>query len=148
MRTMLAAAILLVAGAAHAETLDLICRGSAVHAEPTQGAGALAPNGAGRDFSDDEAGLHRVRSQETLQVQIDAKGAGRIKPPPAILPPIRLGRDGWWRLDHLRVSESEIRGTFSLNFINHPTVLLDRRTGDIDVQGMGLRFDGACEKAP
>jgi hypothetical protein len=35
---------------------------------------------------------------------------------------------------NLSVTEAIIRGQFSLNVLNHPSVLVERQTGDIDMK--------------
>jgi hypothetical protein len=147
MKLFLAIILAATAGAAHAEALDLICRGTAVHTEATQSFGCIRTD-SGRSADADETTYQQARSEESLRVRIDAHGAGAIKPPAAILPPIHKGKDGWWDLEGLSVTDAVIRGKYSLNILNHPTVEIDRRTGDFDMHGMGLRFSGTCEKAP
>jgi hypothetical protein len=147
MKLILAMMLATAAGAAHAEALDLICRGTAVHTEQTQSFGSIHTDN-GRSADIDDSTLRKVHSEESLRVRIDANGAGMIKPPSTILPPIHRGKDGWWDLEGLTVTDAAIKGKYSLNVLNHPTVEIDRRTGDIDMHGMGLRFAGTCEKTP
>ena len=147
MKIIWAIAVAAMAGIAHAEALDLVCQGSAVHTETTQSFGSLSTSD-GRSASGNETTFRKARSTESLRVRIDANGAGKIKPPSALLPPIRRGKEGWWDLEDLTVTDDTIRGKYSLNVLNHPTVLIHRRTGDIDMKGFGLRFSGACERAP
>lgn len=136
-----------ISGGAHAEPLDLICHGVAVHTESTQSFGSVQRSD-GLSASGDETTFRKARSEESLRVRVDASGAGKIKPPSTLLPPISRGKDGWWDLEGLTVTDDAIRGKYSLNILNHPTVLIDRHNGDIDMRGLGLRFTGTCEKAP
>lgn len=77
-----------------------------------------------------------------------ASTSGKVKLPAALIPPISRGKDGWWDFTSLSVSDETIRGQISLNVLNHPSVVIDRHTGDIDVKGLGMRFNGSCERAP
>ena len=71
-------------------------------------------------------------------MRIDAAGAGAIKPPSAILPPIHKGQGRLVDPKASTVTDDAIKGKYALNLLNHPSVEIDRRTGDIDMHGMGL----------
>lgn len=74
-------------------------------------------------------------------------GGGRIRLPRSLVPPLNSdGHDGWWDLYDLYVSGDEIRGTYRLNGLNKPKVVIDRRTGRINVQGLSnYGFRGSCD---
>lgn len=132
---------------AHAEALNLVCQGTALHVE-TSVSTASAYDNHGNYASGDATNFRNARSEERFRVQLDGSGTGRVRPPVTLNPPISRGKGGWWDLEQLTVTDNEIRGRYSLNMLNHPSVVIDRKTGDISVKGMGLRFDGTCEKAP
>jgi len=71
----------------------------------------------------------------------------RVRPPTSIIPPLHGGaKDGWWDLTGATISDTEIGGRFSINFLNKPTVKIDRTNGSIEVQGnFDLSFRGTCE---
>jgi hypothetical protein len=73
----------------------------------------------------------------------------RVRPPAAIVPPMHgQNDDGWWPLTEAKISDTEISGRFSLNWLNQPTVKIDRTNGSIEVQGkFKLSFRGTCEIA-
>jgi hypothetical protein len=82
-------------------------------------------------------------------IEIEGNG-GRIAPPSVLLPPISgRGHDGWWSLENLEVSDLEVRGRFALNWINKPTVIVDRRSGVIIIRASHpaigqSEFQGDC----
>ncbi len=78
------------------------------------------------------------------QVLVDVvAGEGRIRIPRALLPPLHSGdAEGWRPLSPLTVGDRQISGKFSLNFLNKPSVMIDRVTGHIELEGMGQAFHG------
>ncbi len=71
---------------------------------------------------------------------------GRIRIPKQLIPPLNSGgSDGWWNIDELLVGHNEIRGRFRLNGLNRPSIVIDRRSGSITVDGM-IKFNGRCEQ--
>ena len=144
---LIAAATITAPALANAEALDLVCRGTALHTESTSTFGSVTANN-GEDASGQATTYGRVRSEESMRVRIDGSGAGKLKLPQVLVPFISRGRDGWWDFTTISVTDDAIRGQFSLNILNHPTVMIDRHTGDIDMKGMGMKFSGSCEQAP
>lgn len=70
---------------------------------------------------------------------------GRIRMPPALQPSIR-GRstDGWRPLTDIAASDDLISTRFSFNFLDKPSVRIDRVTGRVEIRGMAFRFEGDC----
>ncbi|MNT77919.1 hypothetical protein D3C72_2170950 [compost metagenome] len=65
--------------------------------------------------------------------------------PKQLVPPIHGdSNNGWWDLMDLVVGHDEIRGRFQLNSLNRPTVVINRRSGVITVDGM-IKFSGRCD---
>lgn len=141
-----AVALLAPSMAAAQETLELVCRGNAVSLETTQTYGS-ATDSDGDSVSGSSTSYRRARSTEQFRIRLDGAGGGKVKMPPALVPPISRGKDGWWDFTKLDVTDDQIRGEFSMNWVNKPKVRIDRRTGDIDVKGYGFNFSGSCEKA-
>ncbi|WP_213946934.1 hypothetical protein [Luteibacter sp. dw_328] len=82
--------------------------------------------------------------QGTAQIEIH-QGQGRIRPPKRLIPPISSGgQDGWWPLTDIDVSPDRIRASCRLNGLNHPKVDIDRRTGEITIDGIE-KFEGNCK---
>ena len=70
---------------------------------------------------------------------------GTIHMPKALIPPLHDGGDnGWWRIDDLMVGHDEIRGRFRLNSLNKPTIVINRRSGIMTLDGM-IKFTGRCD---
>lgn len=49
-------------------------------------------------------------------------------------------------LYNVTISEKEILGKFKLNFVNKPSVKIDRYSGTMFFDGLGVSFNGECEK--
>ena len=96
---------------------------------------------SGRGSSDSEG-----RFRGSLNVQVSG-GGGRIRLPNQLIPPLNSGgRDGWWELRDVSVGGSTIRATYKLNGINRPSVVIDRRSGSISIQGLSkYAFSGDCD---
>jgi hypothetical protein len=146
MRWIVVAIFMAAAGGARAEALELLCQGVAVHTEQSHSFGSLETN-TGLTANSDVTTLHKGRTEESFRVRVGADGSGQVKPPFTLLPVLSRGKTGWWDLEHLSITDDAISGSYSLNLLNHPSVHIDRHTGDIDVHGLGLRFTGSCEKA-
>lgn len=135
------------AAAQEAEPLSLVCEGVANYPVSSTSTANISTS-YGESAYGSETTTARGSSREMLRLETDG-AAGRIKPPMAMLPPLRGGdKDGWWKLADLDVSDDRISGKFSLNLINKPRVVIDRRTGDIDLKGFLLSFNGTCRRAP
>jgi hypothetical protein len=143
---LIAAAVLAAPSLALAEPLELVCNGEAVKAEVESTSGAL------RNSDGDTATAHmdrvsKVRSSQRFRFRFEDDGTGAVKVPGALVPSINAGgKDGWWPLIGVVMTDADIHGGFALNFINKPKFVIDRRTGDVDLKGAGLRFSGACER--
>jgi len=79
-------------------------------------------------------------------VQLELYGDhGRIHLGPSLVPPIHSGgSNGWWDLDALSVTPTQITGSYRLNGMNKPKFTIDRRTGRIDIRAM-TNFAGQCD---
>jgi hypothetical protein len=147
MKYLVLAALLAAPVVAHSEPLELVCQGTALHTEASE-TFADASNSYGGSASGSATTFHRERSAETMRIRLDGQGGGRLKLPASLIPPISIGKDGWWDFVQLDVTDDAIHGEISLNLINKPKVVIDRHTGDIDMRGYRIRFQGSCERAP
>jgi hypothetical protein len=79
-------------------------------------------------------------------VQIEIYGDhGRIHLGPSLVPPIHSGgSNGWWDLDNLVVSPTQITASYRLNGMNKPKLTVDRRTGRVDLRAV-TNFSGQCD---
>ena len=75
------------------------------------------------------------------------EGGGRIRLPKKLVPPINSrGNDGWWDLYDVEMGPDIIRAKYRLNGLNKPSVTINRRSGQISVQGMApYAFRGTCD---
>lgn len=74
-------------------------------------------------------------------------GGGRIRLPKKLVPPINSrGNDGWWDLYEVEMEPDVIRAKYRLNGLNKPLVTINRRNGQISVQGTApYAFRGTCD---
>ena len=70
----------------------------------------------------------------------------RIRMPRTMLPAIRGGEDGWFKLKNVEYGEGEITASIAVNAFNNPKLRLDRYTGAISISGKAGDFTGRCEK--
>ena len=148
MKLLIVAALALAPAIAHADTLELICYGVARFSEDSTGKVTTDDGWGGRtDSTVTVSG--RGQSNAALGIRIHDESWGEIKIPGELIPLLRSSsKDGWRPLSELALSETEIRARFVLNAINRPKVLIDRRTGFVELSGWGGGFRGNCEKAP
>ena len=65
--------------------------------------------------------------------------------PRAMLPLIRGGKDGWFTLKNIKVSDRDILASVAVNPINNPKMRIDRYTGTINLSGKAGEFVGKCQ---
>jgi len=82
---------------------------------------------------------------DQVNIDIGTDGQGRIRMPRAMLPVVRGGKDGWFELGSIKMTDSEITGTAQVNFMNKPRVRLDRITGAISIAGKAGDYSGQCQ---
>ncbi len=108
-------------------------------ASPTLQAITLVCAGAGSNRNGD--------FQDTVTIEISGASA-RLRVPAALIPPVHGGGDdGWWPIQNFRTTDTDITGTFSLNFADRPTLHISRNTGLITISTHHTNFSGSCEKA-
>ncbi|MCY6490471.1 hypothetical protein [Leptolyngbya sp. GGD] len=80
------------------------------------------------------------------EVQVEVRNQkGKIHLTGKLVPPIHAGgKDGWWNLDDLKITSDQITGRYRLNGLNKPRVTIDRRSGQIAIDGIE-RFRGICD---
>ena len=137
-------AMLLLAQAAPEGRLQLTCRGG----------GTANKSDTARVYGTDSTGKSawaNVESQRTegFEDQVDLwieNGEGRIRLPRTMLPPIRGGEKGWFKLNDIVMSDGAITASAAVNFINKPKLRVDRRTGVISIDGKAGHYGGQCER--
>jgi hypothetical protein len=61
-----------------------------------------------------------------------------------MLPPVRGGEDGWFKIKSIEVSDREIIGSVSVNPLNNPKLRIDRYAGNISISGKAGDYTGQC----
>lgn len=133
---------------ASAESLELICRGTARFQE-TGSVSSSTEVGYGNYASSNATVTTRGSAAAVMGVRIDDAGGGAAKLPSQLVPLLAgKSEDGWRPFTSLELSEDRIKATMSLNILNKPKLTIDRRTGDIEVSALQSGFTGACEDPP
>lgn len=125
--TLMAAALALVGNSSPVSVADLqlSCTGTATRSASIIGLGT-------RD------------TREAIGLRISGV-ASRIHVPRALMPFVHIGSDGdWWPLREVTVTDTEITGRFTLNFLDRPAVVIDRIAGSIAIDGLKETFRGTC----
>lgn len=63
-----------------------------------------------------------------------------------MLPPIRGGDNGWFKLKNVKSDERSITASAAVNVINSPKVHIDTVTGTISINGKAGSYSGQCRK--
>lgn len=146
--------ILLLLLAQSAEPVNLTCFGAGVAIKPafttvninahvSGSVGATPYSGSGYGSS-----TIATMRQQGFGDQVDIQlfnGDDRIRMPRTMLPAIRGGKDGWFKLKNVIADERSIRAKAAVNFANSPNVFIDRVTGTISISGKAGDFSGQCE---
>lgn len=72
-------------------------------------------------------------------------GDDRIRLPRTMLPPLRGGKEGWFKLKNVVADARSIRASAAVNIISNPKVFIDRVTGTISISGKAGDYSGQCE---
>ena len=132
------------ANSAFAETFNLVCYGAGYAPNVTTNPTFFFDN-QGNSFVLNSMRVGKDNFQDIMRISIDGDG-GAAMPPSAIVPPINLGgKDGWWKLKRVTVTDQTITASFDFNIVNHPKLVIDRLTGGIQMKGFKLGFSGQCE---
>ena len=89
-----------------------------------------------------------IPRQQGFEDQVDVRlfnGDDRIRLPRTMLPPLRGGKDGWFKLKNVVADARSIRAKAGVNFMNNPNVLIDRVTGTISISGKAGDYSGQCQ---
>lgn len=149
MRSALLVAVVFAAAAspALADDLSLACSGQGTHQDASGTTATFHNYSTGQSTS--AYGTTAGQGVTAAAVSFELTDAGaRIRMPPVMTPPINVGSDaGWWTVDRLNVTPTEITGRFTLNLFNKPSIRIDRVRGSIEVDGnFDYYFLGDCER--
>ena len=81
------------------------------------------------------------------EVQVELYGdTGRIHLTGKLIPPTHSGgSNGWWPLNDVQMTPDKITARYRMNGLNKPKVEINRRTGQIKIDGIE-KFKGECDQ--
>lgn len=86
--------------------------------------------------------------QQGFEEQVDIRlfnGDDRIRMPRTMLPGLRGGSEGWFKLKGVIADARTIRASAAVNMLNNPKVFIDRVTGTISISGKSGDYSGQCQ---
>lgn len=146
--------LLLIQAPAQQQALNLTCFGSGIANKPTMITGHTSGSFSGSVGTTPYSGSGNATTnvygmrQQGFGDQVDIRlfaGDDRIRIPRTMLPPIRGGKDGWFKLKDIRADDRSIRAKAAVNFMNNPNVHIDRVTGTISISGKAGDYTGQCQ---
>lgn len=124
--------------------IELRCMGGGAATKFSGGMASMYDNRGYRASGNFITG-HRDAYDDQVDVIIDAD-ASKIRLPRSLLPAIRGGKDGWFKLKNLEVSDDAISASGAVSMVNNPKIHIDRRSGFISINGKTGHYEGRCEK--
>ncbi len=135
--------------------LNLICfgAGSANKADVANAygnsQGTAAGSGGFATYSGNSNATVISRRSQAFEDQVSVRmnpEEGRLRMPRTMLPSVRGGKDGWFKLKKIKYKEGEITASIAVNIINNPKLRIDRYTGTISISGKAGDYSGKCQK--
>lgn len=126
------------------ERLELACMGGGA-ANQVAGATMNAWGNNGYAGGATVMGTRAVGFEDQVNLWIEGE-EGRVRMPRSMLPAIRGGEDGWFKLKSIEVDDREITASVAVNVLNNPKLRVDRYTGTISISGKAGDFSGRCQK--
>lgn len=123
-------------------SLSLVCLGSG-SANKQQTNSVTVYGSDGSSAWGNSVGNRTVPFDDQVNVKID-QGVGTLMMPRQMLPPLRGGKDGWFKLKDLEFTDEAITASVAVNPLNNPKVRIDRFTGTISISGKSGAFVGEC----
>lgn len=141
----IAIAFALVSGQAASaqDTLNLVCLGGGA-ANKQRSATVNTWNNDGDSATGTVTQHSREGFEDQVNVQITGT-EGQLRMPRAMLPVLRGGKDGWFDLKNIKITDADITGSVAVNPINNPKMRIDRYTGMINLSGKAGNFVGKCQ---
>ena len=125
---------LLLSGNAYSSNLYLVCNGMGSKSK------TMSQSGSTNELS------YTEETNSIVNFSIGNKG-NWIQMPMHLLPPKRIKKaNNKYEIYDLIISEGSITGKFKLNFINKPSINIDRYSGVLSFKGKGVSFTGECKK--
>ena len=126
------------------QRLDLVCLGAGA-ANRQSNTTVNAWDSYGGYGSANVVGNRSVPFDDQVNLWIEGD-EGRIRMPRAMLPLIRGGEDGWFKIKSIEKGENEITGSVAVNILNNPKLRIDRITGAISISGKAGDYSGRCQR--
>ena len=124
--------------------LNLICGGQGAANKPTS-SNVYAWDDDGNSAGATVNGTRVVGFGDDVALWIEG-GDGRLRMPRAMLPALRGGENGWFKLKSIVITDREITASVAVNPLNNPKMRLDRMTGSISLSGKAGDYTGGCQK--
>lgn len=124
--------------------MDLVCIGGGSANKASVGT-VNAWNSYGDYASATVVGQRSQGFEDQVRIRLNDEDP-RLRMPRSMLPGIRGGKDGWFKLKNVEYGEGEITASIAVNFLNNPKLRLDRYTGAISISGKAGDFTGQCRK--
>ena len=146
--------VLLLVQASAQQPLNLTCFGGGTANKPTimrgHTTGSFSGSVGGTPYSGSGNATTNVYGmrQQGFDDQVDIRlfaGDDRIRMPRTMLPPIRGGKEGWFKLKDVQADARSIRAKAAVNLMNSPNVHIDRVTGAISISGKAGDYVGQCQ---
>lgn len=131
-------ALLLLVQTSAQPPLDLTCLGGGTANKPKTA--TVWSGGASANV----IGMRQQGFEDQVDVRLFA-GDDRIRMPRTMLPAIRGGADGWFKLKNVQADARSIRASAAVNFMNNPKIFIDRVTGTISISGKAGDYTGQCQ---
>ncbi|MCP3733214.1 hypothetical protein M9978_22680 [Sphingomonas sp. MG17] len=135
---------LLAAQAATASRLDLVCLGAGSANQPDVRNGSAVDSNGNMAWGQ-SVGQRAVPFDDQVNLWV-VQSEGEIMLPRVMLPIIRGGKNGWFKLKDLVITDREITGSAAVNPFNNPKVRVDRITGTISIAGKAGNYSGRCQR--
>lgn len=124
-------------------SFNLFCYGGG-SANKFRSGSARVWNNSGDNASATTTHMEAQGFEDQADVRISGE-EGQIRMPRVMLPLLRGGKDGWFTLKNIRVSEAEILASVAINPFNNPKLRIDRYTGTINISGKAGEYVGKCK---
>ena len=122
----------------------LACQGGGI-AEVDTNSSAFAFDNSGNSLTITGRNGRLVEYQATVTVRLEAKeDDSTVRLPSLLLPAVRGGENGWFRIKNLNADDATISGKAAINLFNNPDFSINRYSGEITINAKQGNFFGQC----
>jgi hypothetical protein len=146
MKLTLSASVLVLGSVFHsfsmAADISLRCNGEGSYYEQE----VSVSNNKNKDGRNDSTSTRKLRTFQGIVRFNLSNYTAKVKIPKPMVP-LFPNEDsaGWMKVDKLDVNDREIRGVIDMGTFTSGELVIDRRSGDIEIDG-NRKFSGACTK--